>query len=88
MEHDNTQREAVEFHKRTGLPLVTLKTAMSLDGKSARSTGDSKWVTNESSREDVHFMRHYNDTIMVGIGTVLKHRPKLTTRLPHGDGKD
>ncbi|MBD1373929.1 bifunctional diaminohydroxyphosphoribosylaminopyrimidine deaminase/5-amino-6-(5-phosphoribosylamino)uracil reductase RibD [Hazenella sp. IB182357] len=88
MEHENARAESVKYHKRTGLPLVTLKTAMTLDGKIATSTGDSKWVTNESSREDVHYMRHWHDAIMVGIGTVLKDRPKLTTRLPHGEGKN
>lgn len=69
-------------------PFVTLKTAMTLDGKIATSEGDSKWVTNELSREKVHYMRHQNDGIMVGIGTVLKDRPSLTTRLPEGGGKN
>ncbi|WP_052186927.1 bifunctional diaminohydroxyphosphoribosylaminopyrimidine deaminase/5-amino-6-(5-phosphoribosylamino)uracil reductase RibD [Thermoactinomyces sp. Gus2-1] len=84
MRHEKTKQEALEYYKKTGLPLVTLKTAMTLDGKIATSTGDSKWVTNELSRKDVHYMRHWNDGIMVGIGTVLKDRPRLTTRLPEG----
>lgn len=87
MEH-HKQEEFLSYYKRTGLPFVTLKTAMTLDGKIATATGDSKWITNESSRENVHYMRHWNDAIMVGIGTVLKDRPKLTTRLPEGNGKN
>lgn len=88
MKHEQTKQEALEYYKKTGLPLVTLKTAMTLDGKIATADGDSKWVTNELSRKDVHYMRHWNDGIMVGIGTVLKDRPRLTTRLPEGGGKN
>lgn len=69
------------------MPLVTIKTAIKLDGKIATADGDSKWVTNESSRENVHYMRHWNDGIMVRIGTVLKDRPGLITRLPGGKAK-
>ncbi|WP_165875779.1 bifunctional diaminohydroxyphosphoribosylaminopyrimidine deaminase/5-amino-6-(5-phosphoribosylamino)uracil reductase RibD [Hazenella coriacea] len=87
-EHEHTKQMALGYHKRTGFPFVTLKTAMTLDGKIATSTGDSKWVTNELSRENVHYMRHWNDGIMVGIGTVLKDRPSLTTRLSEGGGKN
>jgi riboflavin-specific deaminase-like protein len=85
---EREQQIALEYHKRTKMPFVTLKTAMTLDGKIATSTGDSKWVTNELSRENVHRMRNWMDGIMVGIGTVLKDRPSLTTRLPEGGGKN
>ncbi|MGA8941598.1 MAG: bifunctional diaminohydroxyphosphoribosylaminopyrimidine deaminase/5-amino-6-(5-phosphoribosylamino)uracil reductase RibD [Thermoactinomyces sp.] len=88
MNHEKTKELALEHYKRTGMPLVTMKTAMTLDGKIATADGDSKWVTNEYSRENVHYMRHWNDGIMVGIGTVLKDRPSLTTRLPGGGGKN
>jgi len=88
MDHEHTKKIALEYYKRTGFPFVTLKTAMTLDGKIATSTGDSKWVTNEISRLNVHYMRHWNDAIMVGIGTVIKDRPRLTTRLPDGNGKN
>lgn len=87
MNHDK-QEEYVNHHRKTGLPFVTLKTAMTLDGKIATSSGDSKWVTNEVSREKVHYMRHFHDAIMVGIGTVIKDHPRLTTRLPEGNGKN
>ncbi|TYA13257.1 bifunctional diaminohydroxyphosphoribosylaminopyrimidine deaminase/5-amino-6-(5-phosphoribosylamino)uracil reductase RibD [Paenibacillus faecis] len=65
----------------TGLPYVTIKTASTLDGKIATKTGDSKWISNEASREIVHTMRHRHQGIMVGSGTVLADDPQLTTRL-------
>ncbi len=64
----------------TGMPLVTLKFAMSLDGKIATRTGDSKWITCEESRRYVHTLRARSDAIMAGIGTVLADDPMLTAR--------
>lgn len=72
----------------TKLPFCILKTAMTLDGKIAAYTGDSKWVTNEISRKYVHQLRHRLSGIMVGIGTVLADDPVLTTRLDSGNGSD
>lgn len=66
----------------TGRPFVTLKTASTLDGKIATKTGDSKWISNEVARERVHTLRHRHQAIMVGVSTVIKDDPLLTTRLP------
>ncbi len=74
-------------HIRTGLPYVVLKSAMTLDGKTATACGDSQWVSNSVSRLEVHRLRDRIDGIMVGIGTVLRDNPQLTTRLPE-DGRD
>ncbi len=71
----------------TGMPLVILKAAASLDGKIATRSGDSKWITSEASRNYVHRLRQSMDAVMVGIGTVLKDDPLLTARRP-GGGKD
>jgi diaminohydroxyphosphoribosylaminopyrimidine deaminase / 5-amino-6-(5-phosphoribosylamino)uracil reductase len=65
---------------RTGRPLVIFKSAMSLDGKVATQTGDSKWISNERSRRLVHEWRAGVDAICVGIGTALADDPLLTAR--------
>lgn len=69
-------------------PFVILKTAMTLDGKIASSTGDSKWITGEEARKHVHVIRDRVSAIMVGINTVLRDNPLLTTRLDKKEGKD
>lgn len=63
-------------------PFVVMKTAMSLDGKIATRTGESKWISGQASRQQVHQERGYLTGIMVGINTVLKDNPNLTARLP------
>jgi diaminohydroxyphosphoribosylaminopyrimidine deaminase/5-amino-6-(5-phosphoribosylamino)uracil reductase len=73
---------------RTKLPYVTLKAAVTLDGKLATATGDSRWVTGAPAREWVHRLRDRVDVILVGANTVRQDDPKLTTRLPGGQGKD
>ncbi|WP_174734632.1 bifunctional diaminohydroxyphosphoribosylaminopyrimidine deaminase/5-amino-6-(5-phosphoribosylamino)uracil reductase RibD [Mesobacillus harenae] len=73
------------FHYiQTGLPYVTLKSATSLDGKLATVSGESKWITGEEARADVHQFRHKHDAILVGVNTVIKDNPSLTTRLLDG----
>jgi diaminohydroxyphosphoribosylaminopyrimidine deaminase / 5-amino-6-(5-phosphoribosylamino)uracil reductase len=73
------------FHFMTHkTPYVTLKSAVTLDGKTAASSGDSKWITSEESRLDVHYDRHRHDAILVGVNTIIRDNPHLTTRLPQG----
>jgi diaminohydroxyphosphoribosylaminopyrimidine deaminase/5-amino-6-(5-phosphoribosylamino)uracil reductase len=72
--------EAFSKHIKTGLPYVTAKFAVSLDGKIATHTGDSKWVTGTAARSLVQQMRREIDGILVGVGTVLADDPLLTAR--------
>ncbi|WP_322412697.1 RibD family protein, partial [Clostridium perfringens] len=65
-------------------PFVVLKTAMTLDGKISTSSGESKWITNEKSRKEVHKLRNKLSAIMVGVNTVIKDNPELTCRLEGG----
>jgi diaminohydroxyphosphoribosylaminopyrimidine deaminase/5-amino-6-(5-phosphoribosylamino)uracil reductase len=67
-------------HSRTGLPLVTLKLAMSLDGQTTTAPGDSPWISGPESRALVHQWRAEHDAIAVGIGTALADDPMLTSR--------
>ena len=69
-------------------PFVIAKSAITLDGWTATSTGHSKWITNDKSRQFVHRLRDRVDAVMVGVGTVLADNPELTTRLKRGRGKD
>jgi len=69
-------------HARTGLPLVTLKLAMSLDGRTSTAPGDSPWISGEQSRALVHQWRAESDAIAIGIGTARADDPLLTARLP------
>jgi diaminohydroxyphosphoribosylaminopyrimidine deaminase/5-amino-6-(5-phosphoribosylamino)uracil reductase len=72
--------QAFRKHARTGLPLVTLKLAMSLDGRTSTAPGDSPWISGEQSRALVHRWRAESDAIAAGIGTVLADDPLLTAR--------
>jgi diaminohydroxyphosphoribosylaminopyrimidine deaminase/5-amino-6-(5-phosphoribosylamino)uracil reductase len=66
------------------LPFVTLKSATTLDGKIATFTSDSKWITSEEARHDVHKLRNEHGAILVGVNTIIKDNPELTTRIPNG----
>ena len=70
------------FFKRmkTGLPFITSKIAMSLDGRVAMRSGESKWITSEASRADVQILRSQNQAILTGSGTVLNDNPMLTVK--------
>jgi diaminohydroxyphosphoribosylaminopyrimidine deaminase / 5-amino-6-(5-phosphoribosylamino)uracil reductase len=65
-----------------GRPRVTLKLALSIDGKIALPSGESKWITGEDARRHVHRERAMSDMILVGRGTYLADRPRLDVRLP------
>ncbi len=73
---------------RTKTPFAILKMGMSLDGKMATKTGDSRWITSELLRGFVHELRNEIDSTLVGIGTVIRDNPRLTTRLKDGKGRD
>src|SRR4029077_10752899 len=66
---------------RTGRPWILFKSAMTLDGKVATRTGDSKWISGEQSRRLAHRWRSEVDSVAVGIGTALADDPQLTARL-------
>jgi diaminohydroxyphosphoribosylaminopyrimidine deaminase/5-amino-6-(5-phosphoribosylamino)uracil reductase len=68
-------------HARTGRPHVLFKSAMTLDGKVATRTGDSKWISGEDSRLRAHHWRAERDAVVVGIGTALADDPQLTARV-------
>ena len=76
--------EAFAKHIKTGIPFVSVKFAMSLDGKIAAASGDSKWVTGVESRNLVQQMRRECDAVLVGVNTVLADDPQLTARDPDG----
>jgi diaminohydroxyphosphoribosylaminopyrimidine deaminase/5-amino-6-(5-phosphoribosylamino)uracil reductase len=86
-------QEAKQLYKpffhfiQTKTPFVTIKTAVTADGKIATYKNDSKWITSEQARKDVHLLRKKHDAILVGIHTVLHDNPLLTVRLPQ-DGKN
>lgn len=88
-EHAEDASEVVESYVKyitTGKPFVTIKYAMSLDGKIATRTGDSKWISGDESRRYVHMLRFVSDAIMVGVNTVLQDDPQLTARCGYRGG--
>jgi diaminohydroxyphosphoribosylaminopyrimidine deaminase/5-amino-6-(5-phosphoribosylamino)uracil reductase len=79
---DRAKRQNDGLRKSTlrGLPFVTYKYAMSLDGRVATDSGDSRWISSEESRELVHRWRSWSDAVIVGAGTLAKDDPRLTVR--------
>ena len=81
------QSEARELNRgfvkrmETGMPFVTTKIAMSLDGGTAMGSGESQWITSDAARLDVHKLRNNNQAIMTGSGTIIDDNPKMTARL-------
>lgn len=66
---------------QTGLPWVTLKIAASLDGRTAMESGESRWLSGETARQDVHRLRASSSAIITGVGTVLADDPTMTARI-------
>jgi diaminohydroxyphosphoribosylaminopyrimidine deaminase/5-amino-6-(5-phosphoribosylamino)uracil reductase len=85
---ESAEALVADYHKLalTGLPYVTLKAAVTLDGRMAAASGDSRWVTGDAARKHVHRMRDQSDAVMIGVGTVLADDPALTVR--HVRGRD
>jgi len=87
MEEEATDLNGGFFRRmRTGRPLLRVKLAMSLDGRTALANGESRWITGEAAREDVHRWRARSSAVLTGVGTVLADDPRLDVRLPDEPG--
>ncbi len=86
-ERDARLNEAYIKYITRRIPFVTLKAAMSLDGKTASRTGDARWISAAGTRDYVHLLRGENDALMVGVNTLLSDDPLLTVRHPSWGAK-
>jgi diaminohydroxyphosphoribosylaminopyrimidine deaminase/5-amino-6-(5-phosphoribosylamino)uracil reductase len=86
-ERNSGLNEAYAKYITRKVPFVTLKAALTLDGKIACRTGDSKWISSAGTRDYVHLLRGENDAIMIGINTLAADDPRLTVRHPNWGGK-
>jgi len=75
--------ESYKYYVKYQKPFFTVKYAMSLDGKIASKTGDSKWISSKKSREYVHHIRSNSDAILTGVNTIIYDDPQLNVRLPN-----
>ena len=82
VKNDEINKINEEYAKfiKSKIPFVSLKAAISLDGKIATKTGDSKWITSKKSREDAHKIRYFHDAVAVGVNTVINDNPRLDCR--------
>lgn len=88
-EHEDEAREIIEAYAKfitSGQPFVTAKFAVSLDGKIATRSGDSRWISSDESRKYVHVLRYTSDAVMAGVNTILADDPRLTARCCSGRG--
>ena len=88
-EHEAEAKEINEAYTKfitTGVPFVTAKFAVSLDGKIATKSGDSKWISGNEARKYVHYLRYTADAVVAGVNTVLVDDPHLTARCCGGRG--
>jgi len=86
-ERNRTLNEVYIKYATQNVPFVTLKAAVSLDGKIATASSVSQWISSPATREYIHLVRGEYDALLVGINTILKDDPRLTVRHPHWRGK-
>lgn len=82
-EHEAEAKQVNEAYAKfitKGIPFITVKFAMSLDGKIATRSGDSRWISGELARKRVHNLRYMADAVMTGVNTILVDDPRLTAR--------